>query len=55
MDPGAAATFLVAGPVTSIPALVVIWKIFEKRLFFVYLALCLTGAVATGLIFRMVV
>jgi uncharacterized membrane protein YraQ (UPF0718 family) len=55
MDPGAAATFMVAGPVTSIPALLVIWKIFEKRLFYVYLALCLTGAVATGLIFRMVV
>jgi uncharacterized membrane protein YraQ (UPF0718 family) len=52
MDPGAAATFLVAGPVTSIPALLVIWKIFEKRLFYVYLALCMTGAVATGLIFR---
>ena len=54
MDPGAAATFLVAGPVTSIPALLVLWKIFERRLFFLYLGLCLTGAVATGLIFRAV-
>ncbi|MDF1536555.1 MAG: permease [bacterium] len=55
MDPGAAATFLVAGPVTSIPALLVLWKIFERRLFFVYLGLCLSGAVVTGLVFRMVV
>lgn len=55
MEPGAAATFLVAGPVTSIPALLVLWKIFEKRLFFLYLGLCMTGAVATGLIFRMTV
>jgi len=55
MDQGAAATFLVAGPVTSIPALVVLWKIFQRRLFYVYLGLCLTGAVATGLIFRMVI
>lgn len=54
MDPGAAATFLVAGPVTSIPALVVLWKIFERRLFTLYLGLCLVGAVATGLIFRAV-
>ena len=55
MDPGAAATFLVAGPVTSIPALLVLWKVFERRLFFMYLGLCLTGAVATGLIYRLVV
>ncbi|MCJ7500991.1 permease [bacterium] len=34
MDPGAAPTFLVAGPVTSIPALLVLWKVFERRLFF---------------------
>ena len=54
MDPGAAATFLVAGPVTSIPALLVLWKIFERRLSYMYLGLCLTGAVATGLIFRVV-
>lgn len=54
MDPGAAATFLVAGPVTSIPALLVLWKIFERRLFFLYLGLCLTGAVATGLVYRAV-
>jgi len=55
MDAGAAATFLVAGPVTSIPALLVLWKVFERRLFFLYLGLCLGGAVVTGLIFRMVV
>lgn len=54
MDPGAAATFLVAGPVTSIPALLVLWKIFERRLFYLYLGLCLSGAVATGLIFRVI-
>ncbi|UCG37962.1 MAG: permease [bacterium] len=54
MDPAAAATFLVAGPVTSIPALLVLWKVFEKRLFFVYLGLCLAGSVATGLLFGLV-
>jgi uncharacterized membrane protein YraQ (UPF0718 family) len=54
MDPGAAATFLVAGPVTSIPALLVLWKIFERRLFYLYLGLCFSGAVATGLVYRAV-
>jgi uncharacterized membrane protein YraQ (UPF0718 family) len=54
MDRGAAVTFLVAGPVTSIPALVVLWKVFHRRLFTVYLALCLAGAVAAGGIYRAV-
>ena len=54
MDPGAAVTFLVAGPVTSLPALMVLWKVFEKRLFLVYLGLCLAGAVAAGAVFRLV-
>jgi len=53
MDKGAAVTFLVAGPVTSIPALLVIWKVFEKRLFYLYLTLCLTGAVFAGMLYRL--
>jgi uncharacterized membrane protein YraQ (UPF0718 family) len=55
MDSGAAVTFLVAGPVTSIPALLVIWKIFERRLFFLYLSLCLFGAVIAGFTYRLVI
>ncbi len=54
MDRGAAVTFLVAGPVTSIPALVVLWKVFRRRVFTVYLTLCLAGAVAAGAIYRAV-
>ena len=52
MDRGAAVTFLVAGPVTSIPALVVLWRVFHRRLFWLYLALCLSGAVVSGALFR---
>ncbi|UCF31746.1 MAG: permease [bacterium] len=52
MDRGAAVTFLVAGPVTSLPALLVLWKVFHRRLFWLYLGLCLSGAVAAGAIFR---
>ncbi len=54
MDPGAAVTFLVAGPVTSIPALFVLWRMFQPRLVLLYLALCLGGAVLAGAVFRMV-
>jgi uncharacterized membrane protein YraQ (UPF0718 family) len=54
MDPGAAVTFLVAGPVTSIPALIVLWKVFERRLFLVYLGLCLAGSIIAGAVFRLV-
>lgn len=52
MDPGAAVTFMVAGPVTSIPALLVLWKMFNPRLFLLYLGLCLGGAVAAGALYR---
>ncbi len=52
MDRGAAVTFLVAGPVTSLPALVVLWKMFHRRVFFVYLSLCLAGAVFAGALYR---
>ncbi len=52
MDRGAAVTFMVAGPVTSIPALVVLWKMFHRRLFILYLGLCLGGAVAAGAVYR---
>jgi uncharacterized protein len=52
MDRGAAVTFMVAGPVTSLPALFVLWKIFKPRLTFLYLGLCLGGAVAAGVLYR---
>ncbi|NOY87523.1 MAG: hypothetical protein GXP52_09545 [Deltaproteobacteria bacterium] len=55
MDKGAAVTFLVAGPVTSIPALVVIWKIFHRRVFMTYLSLCIFGAIAAGEIYRLTI
>ncbi len=54
MDRGAAVTFMVAGPVTSIPALVVIWKVFQRRVFTFYLTICLAGAIAAGGIYRAV-
>jgi uncharacterized membrane protein YraQ (UPF0718 family) len=53
MDRGAAVTFMVAGPVTSIPALLVLWKVFQPRLFFLYLGLCLGGAVTAGAAYRL--
>jgi len=53
MDRGAAVTFLVAGPVTSLPALAVLWRMFRPGLFWLYLGLCLGGAVAAGALFRL--
>jgi uncharacterized membrane protein YraQ (UPF0718 family) len=35
--------FLVGGPVTAIPAMAVFISLFKKRVFLLYIALCVTG------------
>lgn len=48
MDPGAAFTFLLAGPVTSIPALMALFGMFQRRVVYVFLATTLGGAILLG-------
>lgn len=52
MDRGAAMAFLISGPVTSIPALVLLTSIFQRPVLKLYLALSLAGAVLFGAIFQ---
>lgn len=49
MAPGAAMSFVIAGGVSSIPAAVAVWALVKPRIFAVYLALGLGGAVIAGL------
>ena len=43
LDSGAALAFMIGGPVTAMPTLVMFWTIFQKRVFVLYLVICLAG------------
>lgn len=48
IDPGAALTLFLAGPVSSIPAIIALFGIFHRRVVLTYLAVSLTGAALLG-------
>lgn len=52
MAPGAGMAFLVAGGVTSIPAAMAVWALARPPVFTLYIALSLSGAFASGLLFQ---
>jgi len=43
LDAGAALAFMIGGPVTAVPTMVLFWSFFRKRVFFLYMAVCLSG------------
>lgn len=45
LDSGAALAFMIGGPVTAMPTLVMFWTIFRKKVFVLYLAICLVGTI----------
>lgn len=49
MQPGAAIAFLIAGPVTTVPAMAAVWGVVRPRVFFLYVGVGLVGAVLLGL------
>ncbi len=53
MAPGAGLAFLVAGGVTSVPAAMAVWALARPQVFALYIALSLTGAFASGLLFQL--
>ena len=53
MAPGAGLAFLIAGGVTSIPAAMAVWALARPPVFLLYLALSLSGAFASGLLFQL--
>lgn len=52
MAPGAGMAFLIAGGVTSLPAAIAVWALVKKPVFALYVAISLTGAVTSGLLFQ---
>jgi uncharacterized protein len=51
MSPGAGLAFMVAGAVSSIPAMAAVWSLVKPRVFAAYLGLGITGAILVGLVF----
>jgi len=54
MGVGPAVAFLIAGPVTSIPAIVAFAGMFKRRVFYLYVAVSLGGSLAMGYLWMMV-
>lgn len=52
MGLGAAMAFMVAGPVSSIPAMAAVWSLVRTPVFALYIALGLTGAILAGVLFQ---
>jgi hypothetical protein len=50
MQPGAAIAFLIAGPVTTIPAMTAVWTVVRKPIFALYVAISLFGSMLLGFI-----
>jgi len=55
MSAGAAMSFMIAGSVSSIPAMAAVWSLVKQRVFIVYLGLGVTGAILSGALFQMLV
>ena len=54
MSAGAAMAFMVAGAVSSIPAMAAVWSLVKPRVFATYLGLGVTGAILSGVLFQLV-
>ncbi len=54
MTGGAGMAFVVAGGVTSIPAMTAVFAIVKREVFFTYLALGITGAILSGVLYSAV-
>ncbi|MCY4304216.1 MAG: permease [Aestuariivita sp.] len=55
MSFGAAMSFMVAGSVSSIPAMAAVWSLVKPKVFMTYLGLGLSGAIVTGIIFEILI
>lgn len=45
MNSGAGLAFLIGGPVTALPTMLMFWTIFKKRVFFLYMFICIAGTI----------
>lgn len=50
MSPGAAMAFLIAGPATTVPAMVAVWALVRPRVFALYVGIAVIGAMLLGFV-----
>lgn len=43
LDAGAGLAFMIGGPVTAMPTMIMFWTIFRKKVFFLYMFICIAG------------
>ena len=55
LDGGAALAFMIGGPVTAVPTMVLFWTFFRKRVFVLYMVICLTGTLLISYSFQFLV
>ena len=55
MNPGAAMAFMVAGAVSSIPAMAAVWSLVKRSVFLAYMGFGVGGAIVIGAVFQAVV
>ena len=54
MNPAAALAFLIAGPITTLPAMAAVWPLVTRSVFVLYVSFSLIGAVVAGYIYTIV-
>lgn len=55
MSAGAAMAFMIAGAVSSVPAMAAVWSLVKHGVFATYIILGLIGAILSGMIFQLIV
>jgi uncharacterized membrane protein YraQ (UPF0718 family) len=55
LDGGAALAFMIGGPVTAVPTMVLFWTIFKKRVFALYMVVCIVGTILVSFAFEWLV
>ncbi|HAM49450.1 MAG TPA: permease [Nitrospiraceae bacterium] len=55
LDGGAGLAFMIGGPVTAIPTMVMFWTVFKKRVFFLYMFVCVVGTILISYTFQFLV
>ncbi len=54
MNQGAALAFLIAGPTTTLPAMIAVWGITKRKVFLLYISFSLIGAIIFGILYNFI-
>ena len=52
LNGGAALAFLIGGPVTAMPTMIMFWAVFKKRVFALYMFICVVGTIIIAYSFQ---